>query len=324
MQQIIKTQVQTPEAAQVVTLALFDRFVSYIDASENTVKTYTRQLRQFFYWIQREQITQPQREDVMRYREELKKDHKPATVQGYIIAVRQFFRWTAQEGLYPDIASNVKGAKISRAHKKDPLTVRQAQEILEQQRLRGDLAGLRDYAILAAALTCGLRTVEIQRANADDLRPLGDKTVLYIQGKGHEERAEYVLITAPVEKAIRAYLKRRGKISKGAPLFASVSRQNDGGRLTTRSISRIVKNAFIEAGYDSDRLTAHSLRHTAGTLNLLQGGTLQETQQLLRHTNINTTMIYAHNLDRASSKNEDRISGAIFGTAEEPQKEEKK
>ena len=66
------------------------------------------------------------------------------------------------------------------------------------------------------------------------------------------------------------------------------------------------------AGYDSDRLTAHSLRHTAATLNLLAGGTLQETQQLLRHSSINTTTIYAHNLDRAQSKSEERIANAIF------------
>lgn len=320
MQQMIQTQA-APVAVQDVTLVMFDRFVAYIDATDKTVQTYKRALRQFFYWIQREQIRQPQREDVIRYREELKKDHKPATVQNYIVAVRLFFRWTAQEGLYPNIADGIKGAKIGRNHKKDPLTVRQVREILEQQRQREGLAGLRDYAILAAALTSGLRTVELQRANAEDLRPLGDKTVLYIQGKGHEERDEYVLITAPVEKAIRAYLKARGKLKKGAPLFASTSRNNNGQRMTTRSISRIVKNAFIAAGYDSDRLTAHSLRHTAGTLNLLQGGTLQETQQLLRHTNVNTTLIYAHNLERINSESEERISGALFD-AEEPQEGE--
>lgn len=320
MQQMIQTQA-APVAVQDVTLVMFDRFVAYIDATDKTVQTYKRALRQFFYWIQREQIRQPQREDVIRYRDELKKDHKPATVQNYIVAVRLFFRWTAQEGLYPNIADGIKGAKIGRNHKKDPLTVRQAREILEQQRQREGLAGLRDYAILAAALTSGLRTVELQRANAEDLRPLGDKTVLYIQGKGHEERDEYVLITAPVEKAIRAYLKARGKLKKGAPLFASTSRNNNGQRMTTRSISRIVKNAFIAAGYDSDRLTAHSLRHTAGTLNLLQGGTLQETQQLLRHTNVNTTLIYAHNLERINSESEERISGALFD-AEEPQEGE--
>lgn len=317
MLQVITTGQLVPAEDQLITPQLFDSYVEYIDASEKTVQTYSRALRQFFYWIQREQISQPLRADVLRYRDEIRAKLKPATVQAYIFAVRQFFRWTAIEGIYPDIAEHIKGAKISPAHKKDPLTVQQAQEILEAQRVKDTIKGARDYAILAAAVTCGLRTIELQRANVSDLRTLGDRTVLYIQGKGQEERAEYVLITAPVEKALRTYLRRRGHLAGEDPLFSSLSPHNRDGRLTTRSISRIIKDAFREAGYDSDRLTAHSLRHTAGTLNLLAGGTLQETQQLLRHSNINTTTIYAHNLEKLHSQNEERITAALFTAPEQ-------
>lgn len=317
MLQVITTGQIVPEENQLITPQLYDRFVEYIDASEKTVQTYSRSLRQFFYWIQREEIRQPLRADVLRYRDEIRAKLKPATVQAYIFAVRQFFRWTAIEGLYPDIAEHIKGAKISTAHKKDPLTVQQAQEILALQKEKDTLKGARDYAIIAAAVTCGLRTVELQRADVSDLRTLGDRTVLFIQGKGEDERAEYVLITAPVEKALRRYLRKRGRLSGSDPLFASLSPHNRDGRLTTRSFSRIIKDAFREAGYDSDRLTAHSLRHTAGTLNLLAGGTLQETQQLLRHSNINTTTIYAHNLEKLHSQNEERITAALFAEKEE-------
>ena len=82
--------------------------------------------------------------------------------------------------------------------------------------------------------------------------------------------------------------------------------------MTTRSISRIVKDHMIAAGYNSDRLTAHSLRHTCATLNLLNGGTPQETRQLLRHTSLNTTMIYSHALERANNQSEARVAAAIF------------
>ena len=312
MQRVTTTGQIVPEENQLITPSLYDRFVEYIDASDNTVQTYSLSLRQFFYWLKREQISQPLRADVRRYRDELKAKHKPATVQGYIFAVRQFFRWTALEGLYPDIADHLKGAKISTAHKKDPLTVQQAQEILALQQGKKTIKGARDYALLAVAITCGLRTIELRRANVEDLRTLGDRTVLFIQGKGEDERAEFVLITAPVEKALRTYFRRRGRVAGKDPLFASVSYNNPGGRMATRSISRIIKDAFREAGYDSDRLTAHSLRHTAGTINLLAGGTLQETQQLLRHSNINTTTIYAHNLEKLQSQNEERITAALF------------
>ena len=83
--------------------------------------------------------------------------------------------------------------------------------------------------------------------------------------------------------------------------------------MTTRSISRLVKDHLVDAGMDSDRLTAHSLRHTAATLNLLNGGSVEETQQLLDHRNINTTLIYSHALERAKNNSENRIAKAIFG-----------
>lgn len=83
--------------------------------------------------------------------------------------------------------------------------------------------------------------------------------------------------------------------------------------MTTRSISRIAKTRLVSAGLESSRLTGHSLRHTAATLNLLAGGTVEETQQLLGHANINTTLIYSHALERAKNNSEDRIAKAIFG-----------
>lgn len=162
-------------------------------------------------------------------------------------------------------------------------------------------------------ITAGLRTIEVIRADIEDLRTVGDSAALFIQGKGKDEKTDYVKVAEPAEDAIRAYLKARGAAEPKQPLFASEANRNSGERLTTRSVSRIVKEALIEAGFDSDRLTAHSLRHTAATLNLLNGGSLAETQQLLRHTSINTTMIYNHQLDRAKNNSETRVAKAIFG-----------
>jgi site-specific recombinase XerD len=82
--------------------------------------------------------------------------------------------------------------------------------------------------------------------------------------------------------------------------------------MTTRSLSRIVKNSFINTGLNSNKLTAHSLRHTAITLSLLGGASLQEAQAFAGHTNITTTQIYAHNIERANNKCEATIANAIF------------
>ena len=83
--------------------------------------------------------------------------------------------------------------------------------------------------------------------------------------------------------------------------------------MSTSITGRIVKNRLRACGLDSDRLTAHSLRHTGITLALLHGSTLAEAQQMARHSSINTTMIYNHAIERANNQSEERTTAAIFG-----------
>lgn len=290
----------------------FERYISYLDASPKTVETYTKALRQFFKYLSVHGIRQPKREDVIAFRDDLKASGlKPTTVQNYITATRIFFKWTEQEGLYPNIAEHIKGAKLDKNHKKDYLTSRQAKEVLSNVDKETE-EGLRNYAILSLMVTGGLRTIEVSRADVEDLRTLGENTVLFVQGKGREEKTEYIKISAPVEKAIRQYLKARQNVEEGQPLFTSTSNNSKGNRITTRTVSGIVKTALKNAGYDSARLTAHSLRHTAITLALLAGREITEVQQFARHANLNTTMIYNHALDQSKNGCSDAITNAIF------------
>lgn len=303
---------QSPLVIREISEEVFNSWTSFIDASPRTVETYSKAIKQFFIYLQGKGIKQPQREDIVAYREYLSKDHKPTTVQSYLAAVKLFFQWTEQEKIYPNIAQRVKGAKLDTEHKKDYLTKKQVSKLLKSID-RSTLKGKRDYAMLALMVTTGLRTVSIINANVEDIRAAGDATALYYKGKGHQEKATYVKLAEPVEEAIRDYLKARGRADGKEPLFTSTAHRNNGGRMTTRSISRVAKESLIDIGLDSDRLTAHSFRHTAATLNLLNGGTVEETQQLLDHKNINTTLIYSHALERAKNNSEKRIAKAIFG-----------
>jgi len=297
---------------QGVTADLYRRFVAYLDTNPSTIVTYTKSLKRFFNYLALEDITEPRREDVLAYRNWLRDNGlKPTTIQNYITAVRLFFAWTAQESLYPNVAERVKGAKIDRDHKKDYLTASQIKAVLSEIK-RDKLQGLRDYAIVTLIVTCGLRTIEVVRADVGDLRPVGGFTALYVQGKGREEKTEYVKISMFVEAAIRAYLKVRGKVSATDPLFVSLSNNSEGKRLSTRTVSGIAKSNMRSAGYDSARLTAHSLRHTAITLSLLGGEDITEVQKFARHANMSTTMIYNHAVDRARNTCSDTISAAIF------------
>lgn len=322
MNQLTVTQGYQVQQAQIITEDLYNRFIAYVDASPKTIETYQRAVRQFFKYIFQNGITQPQREDVLAYRDWLKNtpidegNHKgrlrtPATVQNYITALKQFFKWTEQERIYPNVAEHIKGAKIDKGHKKDYLTSRQVKKVLANAK-EESLTGLRDYAILALMLTCGLRTIEVSRAKIEDMRARGDTTALYIQGKGHEEKVDFVKLMPEVEDAIRAYLTARGATDPTEPLFTSTSNNSKGKAVSTRTVSGIVKEAFKKAGFNSEKLTAHSTRHTAVTLALANGEKLEQVKQFARHKNLETTLIYAHNLDRDKNHCEETIAKAIF------------
>lgn len=290
---------------------LLYKFSLYVDAKPRTVESYIGNIKRFLEYLKENNISKPNREDIIAYRDYLKANYKATTTQSYIIAIRQFFKWLEQEGIYSNVADNIKGARISKEHKKDALTSNQVTGVLKGID-RSTEQGKRDYAMLALMVTGGLRDIEVTRANIGDIRPLADQIVLYIQGKGKDDKEDYIKLVDEVQEAIKDYLKTRDDIDEGAPLFTSLSNNSKGRRLTTRSVSGTVKKHLKKSGLNSSRLTAHSLRHTAVTLTLLNGGTLQEAQEFARHTSITTTQIYAHNLNRLNNKSEDRIANSIF------------
>jgi integrase/recombinase XerC/integrase/recombinase XerD len=163
-----------------------------------------------------------------------------------------------------------------------------------------------------------LRTVEVIRANIGDIRQQGGEALLWIQGKGQDSKDQFVVLTNGTSAPIYEYLRARGTTGKGEALFASISDRNGGDRLATRSIRRIVKERLRAIGIDSERLTAHSLRHTCITISLEAGATIQEAQALARHANINTTLIYAHNIDRLKNAPERLIDKLLGGEIPKP------
>ncbi len=293
---------------------LADRWIKYLDVAPRSVQTYSSNLKQFLIWLAQNNITNPTREDIIAYRDSLMVNHRPSSVQGAMAAIRLFFEFCEVSGVYKNVAKHVKSPKLDRGHKHDYLTSDQSKELLATcDEPDNREQSLRDRAILSLMLTTGLRTISIINADIRDIGTIGDSTVLYYLGKGHSEKSVFVKLTSPVERAIRQYLYVRGEVKDSDPLFASISNRDKGGRLTTKSIRRMVKSRLKNIGIDNRRVSAHSLRHTAATLNLLAGGSLESTQQLLDHASISTTQIYTHHLSRIQSQSEQRVSDLIFG-----------
>lgn len=292
---------------------LADRWIRYLDVAPRSVQTYSSNLKQFLIWLSDNDITNPTREDIIAYRDSLMANHRPSSVQGSMAAIRLFFEFCEVSGVYRNVAKHVKSPKLDKGHKHDYLTSEQSKELLATcDEPENQEQALRDRAILSVMLTTGLRTISIISADYGDISKIGDATVLFYLGKGHTEKGTYVKLTAPVERAIRQYLSVRGEVKENEPLFTSTSNRHKNGRLTTKAIRMMIKTRLRNIGIDNRRVSAHSLRHTAATLNLLAGGSLEETQQLLDHSSISTTMIYSHSLSRINSQSEQRVSDLIF------------
>ena len=281
-------------------------FLNELDIKENSKGTYKRALTQFFSFMSNniEELTS---NDILTYKRHLETLGLAAyTITAYLVVVRRFFAWTESKKLYPNIAKTIKGMRRPNGFRKEPLTMEQTKEVIRNIDV-STLQGKRDFAIINLLVRTGLRTIEIQRANIEDVNQSSGVSKLHIQGKGRDTKDEYVLLTHTSLKPILDYLKCRDNTNDTDPLFTSISDRNNGKRMTTRSLSRIVKGALIEVGIDSKRLTAHSLRHTAITTALLAGASLQEVKTMARHADINTTLIYSHNIERGINGAEYKI-----------------
>lgn len=323
----------------------FDEFVKWVDRTEKTARSYLTNLKQFYAWLKYSRIANPLREDIIEYKEWLSREHdaimydekardwryrltpakerytivcRPTTIAQYLRSVCQFFKWTASEGLYPNIADNIHGPKISQdVHRKSALKVQEVQEIessiaeksaqrvREAQEAEKDTAGRiqrsteqgkRLYAIYLLAVNAGLRTIEISRANVKDFETKGAQSWLRIWGKGHTEADCRKPLAPEVAAAVKEYLQSRTDKQTGtSPLFVATGNRSGGKRLAPTTISTQLKHAMQAAGYDSEEYTAHSLRHSAGIATMqATGKNIFETQMYMRHADPKTTEIYLH------------------------------
>lgn len=276
-----------------------------LDCADSSRKLYKRVLQQYFAWVNRSgrMLSAMTRADIIEYRDALlngtaTEDGKPKsalTTASYLTAVKLFYKWLhASNVTITDITEGVKAPRRTNKFEREPLTAAQAQALTEEVAATGTT---RDIAIINLLLRTGMRTIEVARANIEDMQLLGGQVVLYVQGKGHVGKDNFVIVTDKCRAAIAAYLATRPNAAPTAPLFASDSNNNNGGRLTTRTISDIAKRHLKAVGLDSRSYTAHSLRHTYGTRMLRATNNMEFVQKQMRHASMNTTNKYTYHED---------------------------
>jgi len=268
---------------------LLHRFAASQDVAPSSRATYLRTVRLFFRWVKEQglPLSTLTRAEVLRFREDLLSSGMSSlSVSAYLTSVRRFFAWAEGEKVYPNIARDVKGPKRKQLFRKQALPAVKASELL------GSQEDLRDKAILNILLRTGLRTIEVVRANVEDITSKGGTRVLLVHGKGRAEKDSFVILTDKAYQPVAEYLESRGRVKAGEPLFTSRSNNSQGARLTTRTVSRIAKQSLRSVGLDSREYTAHSLRHTTAVTIMRLGGSIEQAQHVLRHSSPATTQIY--------------------------------
>jgi integrase/recombinase XerD len=309
-----RTAEATP--AEIGEAELIEAFADFIqvdiasgDASADTIRTYLSQLQQYLDWSRQRNLhpAYASRRTIKEYRRWMveEKAYKPATIALKLATVRRFYEAAADRGLIG--ANPAVGVKAPR-ERRDPaeritfLEEEEVRQLLDAIADDGSLRAKRDRALIEIMALEGPRTVEMHRADMADIVRQGNNFGIRVTGK---RSIRIVPLTPRLAESLQAYLQVRrtaeATLAPTSPLFIAVGNRAGGERLSRSGIRRIINKYLIQCQlkYAPGRtLSAHSLRHTAGTLALRAGADLRQVQDLLGHADPRTTAIYAHVGDR--------------------------
>ena len=299
---------------------LIKEYLAEKDISKGTRELYTTILNQYSVYLKEHHIVYAEKSDVINYINWKKSQgYSTRWIYHQISAIKGLYRYLSVNhkrlGLSNeygcDITETLKNERIIQTLSKPILTVEQAKHlILYTKENRKYIWHYRDYAIVYFMLTTGMRTVEIRRAKKKDLKIMNHQAILYIQGKGRQSSDEYVKLSKGVKEAISDYLKRRN--DKNPYLFISHSFHTDRPDLSRTFFLRMIQRVLKDCGLENTKITPHSLRHTAATFNLLRGSSLEATKKFMRHSNLASTLIYAHHISRLKDDSENQIEKYVL------------
>lgn len=285
---------------------IIDNWLLESEISENSKSTYQLGLQMYIDFLVKNRKTSS-RASVIEFKNKLIEEYSNSTAYIYIYGVKSFYRYLSRNNNIPNIASDVKLPKIQKGFKKDCLTVDQVYSLFNSLE-DNTLVKARDKAMINLFIRCGLRCCELINANIEDIETKEGVKVLYVKGKGHNQKDDFVVLTADMLEILDKYLRLRKDYIDKSPLFASVSNRSYNKRLDSSTIRSICKEYLRNVGIDTPRISTHSFRHTSITLAILSRSNLVDVKDFARHTDINTSLRYIHNLKRLENAPELKIN----------------
>ena len=317
----VQTQISIAATLGNQWLGMVRKFFSELDASPKTARMYGAALKQYTIFADGAGLPFGSRASVLAWKDSLKAmGRKPNSINLYLSAIRKFSHFCKLEG-FEDFADGVKSLKVSSGFKRDwlnELEIRFCEKTVrsEWQTEPGNLVKARDYAMFLMASILGLRVMEISGIDVSDVCD----GFLWVSGKKQDGSKQRVNAPKLVLDALRAYMKLRGLGgNEETALFVSHSPKRiwTNERLSVQSISHILKGILRRSGFDSPKLTAHSLRHSAITLAYKRQKELGAVdalaiQQFARHSDFGTTVKnYIHACDALENECCDLVAAAV-------------
>ncbi len=267
----------------------FMRHLRERNASAHTIKAYERELHLFAIYAGRRDWKQIDHIAVRGFLAQLyEKGLSKTSVARSLAAVRSFYRWLAREGVVEqNPAKLVATPKLPKKLPRVP-TIEEMNSVIDGEMPEVAAFPERDRLMFELLYGCGIRNSELTGIDLDDIR-LSAEAIL-IRGKGKKER--YVPFGDSAKEALAKYLPRRAELlqeRRGRSTVLLINRR--GGRLTTRSVGRIIKKIAVAKGLSPD-VHPHTLRHAFGTHLLEEGADLRAIQELLGHERLATTQRY--------------------------------
>lgn len=280
--------------------AFLEAQAAELDAAQNTLLAYSRDLTDFRAWLARQDATlaDAQRAHVEDYLVFCDAAGLAAATRARrLSAIKQLYRFAYEEGLRDDNpALQVKGPGRQKALPKT-LTVDEVEGLLQAARSHGRTEDdrLRNTCLMELLYATGMRVSELVALPVAAAR--GDPRMLLVRGKGGKERL--VPLSAPAREALAVWLTHRDRREeqtrqKSPYLFASRGKL---GHLTRHRFYALIKELAVVAGVSPAKVTPHTLRHAFATHLLANGADLRSIQALLGHADLSTTEIYTHVLD---------------------------
>ena len=270
-------------------IAQFLRSLRERNASVHTIKAYAGDLESFAAYIGSRPWGSIDHVAIRGFLSRLyEKRLSKTSVARSLAAVRSLYRWLAQEGVVEQ--NPAKLVSTPRLAKKLPRvpTIEEMNSVLDGKMPEVASFPERDRLMLELLYGCGIRNSELVGINLDDIR-LSAEAIL-IRGKGKKER--YVPFGGAARAALVTYLPWRQQLLATLKRTSAALLVNQrGGRLTTRSVGRIVKRIAVAKGLSPD-VHPHTLRHAFGTHMLEEGADLRAIQELLGHERLATTQRY--------------------------------